>query len=287
MLLKKLAKSLGIRLRQSYIRTGKRLLLKIGRYHHAKQFGRQRKALKKLKSRLGRVVREILRKTEAQSITLGEKDKTLIEQCQRLLKQTRHSKNKLYSFHEPDVACIAKGKAHKRYEFGNKSTFITSAKECFILHAQAHEGNPYDGHTLRDALDEANASLRNLSGQEIETLMHDKGYRGHGYEGNTTVLIETPANKRKHKKLKRRASIEPVFSHVKQHHRMGRNFLKGTAGDQLNTILAACGYNLKKIYNHFLKAYRKRLAFLWCLLFGVVLGQKGRLQWAVTGGWRS
>jgi IS5 family transposase len=286
-LLRNLAHSVGIQLRQSYIRTGKKLFLKIGRYHHAKQFRRQRKALKKLKSRLGRVVREILRKTEAQSIALNEKDKTLIEQCRRLLKQTRHSKNKLYSFHEPDVACIAKGKTHKRYEFGNKSTFITSAKECFILHAQAHEGNPYDGHTLCEALDAANASLQNLIGQEIETLMNDKGYRGHGYEGNTTILTETPANKKKHKKLRRRSSIEPVFSHVKQHHRMGRNFLKGTTGNQLNTILAACGYNLKKIYNHFLKAYRKRLAFLWCLLFGMVLGQGRRLQWAVTGGWRS
>jgi IS5 family transposase len=256
-LLRKLARSQGIKLRQSYIRTGKRLLLKVGRYHHAKQFKRKCKALKKLKSRLGRVVWEILRKVEAQSIALNKKDKTLIEQCQRLLKQTRDSKNKLYSFHEPDVACIAKGKAHKRYEFGNKSTFITSAKECLILHAQAHEGSPYDGHTLREALDAANDSLQSLIGQEIETLMSDKGYRGHGYKGNTTVLTETPANKKKHKKLRRRSSIQPVFSHAKQHHRMGRNFLKGTAGDQLNTILAACGYNLKKIYKHFLKAYRK------------------------------
>ena len=170
-LLRKLARSQGSKLRQSYIRTGKRLLLKVGRYHHAKQFKRKHKALKKLKSRLGRVVREILRKVEAQSIALNEKDKTLIEQCQRLLKQSRDSKNKLYSFHEPDVACIAKGKAHKRYEFGNKSTFITSAKECFILHARAHEGNPYDGHTLREALDAANDSLQSLIGQEIETLM--------------------------------------------------------------------------------------------------------------------
>jgi IS5 family transposase len=102
---------------------------------------------------------------------LNEKDKTLIEQCQRLLKQSRDSKNKLYSFYEPDVAYIAKGKAHKRYEFGNKSTFITSAKECFILHARAHEGNPYDGHTLHEALDAANDSLQSLIGQEIETLM--------------------------------------------------------------------------------------------------------------------
>jgi IS5 family transposase len=267
-LLKKLAMSVGIQLRQSYIRTGKKLLLQIGRYHHARQFRRKQKTLKKLKARLGRVIREIIRKIEAQSIVLNAKEQTLLQQCQRLWEQTRHSKNKLYSFHEPEVACIAKGKAHKRYEFGNKSTFITSAKECFILHAQAHEGNPYDGHTLPEVLTEANASLQSLIGKEIETLLSDRGYRGHGYEGDTTVLLETPANKKKHKKLRRRASIEPVFAHVKQHHRMGRNFLKGIAGNRLNTILAACGYNLKKIYNHFLKAYRKQLSFLFFFLFG-------------------
>ncbi len=103
-----------------------------------------------------------------------------------------------------------------------------------------------------------------LAKKHLKFLLADKGYRGHGYGGETTVLIETSANKKKHKHLKRRSSIEPVISHAKAHHRMGRNFLKGHHGDLANTLLAACGYNLKKIYNTFKKAYKKMLS-LWFL----------------------
>ena len=267
-LLGKLAKSLGITLRQSYIRAGKKLLIKHGRYNHAKQFKRKRATLKKLKVRLARVHREIHRKALEQNIDLGFEARELLAQCERLLKQKRNSKNKLYSFHEPQTVCISKGKAHKRYEFGNKSTFITTAKECFILHADAHEGNPYDGHTLTQALESANQTTTEMLNTGIDYLFTDKGYQGHGYTGDTTVLIETSVNKKRHKQLKRRASIEPVFSHTKQHHRMGRNFLKGYAGDLINTILSACGYNLKKIYNKFKRAYKKMLSLLLFILFG-------------------
>ncbi len=245
---------------------GKRFLIKYGRYNHAKQFKRKKAALKKLKIRLGRVYRDLLRKAEAQGIALDLDARNLLDQCHRLLEQKRTSKDKLYSFHEPQTACIAKGKAHKRYEFGNKSTFITTAKECFIIHADAHEGNPYDGHTLPAALEAVNASMQVLAKKHLKFLLADKGYRGHGYGGETTVLMETSANKKKHKHLKRRSSVEPVISHAKHHHRMGRNFLKGHHGDLANTLLAACGYNLKKIYNTFKKAYRKMLSWLFFML---------------------
>ncbi len=188
--------------------------------------------------------------------------RVLLKQCTQLFEQKRNSKNKLYSFHEPATVCISKGKAHKCYEFGNKSTFVTTAKECFILHADAHEGNPYDGHTLTEALEHTKASLKALTDQTIDYLFADKGYRGHGYQGNTEVLIESSKNKKRHPQLKRRSSIETVFSHTKQDHRMGRNFLKGLHGNLINTILAACGYNLKKIYNKFKKAYQKMLSWL-------------------------
>ena len=265
-LLGKLAKGLGIKLRQSYIRAGKRLLIKYSRYNHAKQFKRKAATLKKLKIRLGRLYREILRKADEQRLNLDLDARILLEQCQRLLEQKRNSRNKLYSFHEPQTVCISKGKAHKRYEFGNKSTFITTAKECFIIHADAHEGNPYDGHTLSDALDTANQTVKEMLNTGINYLFTDKGYKGHGYTGETTVLIETSSNKKKHKQLKRRSSIEPVFSHTKQYLRMGKNFLEGGAGSLINTILSACGYNLKKRYNKFKKAYKKMLS-LFSLLF--------------------
>ena len=260
-LLSKLAKRLNIKQRQSYIRTGKKLLIKYYRYNHAKQFKRKAATLKKLKHRLGRVVREIERQAEEKRLELDIKAQELLQQCSNLYKQKRNSKNKLYSFAEPDTVCISKGKIHKRYEFGNKSSFITTAKECFILHADAHEGNPYDGHTLPDALQTTNQSMESIIDKMIDYLFTDKGYKGHGYEGQTQVLIETSKNRKKHKLLKRRSSIEAVISHTKQHHRLGRNFLKGIDGNLANTILSACGYNLKKIYNKFKKAF-KRMLFL-------------------------
>jgi len=273
-LLGKLAKSLGIKLRQSYKFEGKRLLVKYSRYNHAKQFKRKKATLKKLKTRLGRLLREIIKKAEEKGINLNLDAQILLDQCKRLYTQKRHSKNKLYSFSEPDTVCISKGKAHKRYEFGNKSTFITTAKECFILYADSHEGNPYDGHTLPKALDEANETTESIFNKSIDYLFTDKGYKGHNYTGNTTILIETSKNKKRHKQLKRRSSIESIFSHTKQHHRMGRNFLKGLHGNLVNTILSACGYNLKKIYNKFKKAYKKMLSWLFMMLFGISLQPK-------------
>jgi len=271
LLLGKLSYRLGIKLRQSYKYEGKRLLIKYGRYNHAKQFKRKKATLKKLKVRLGRLYREIIRKAQERGIDIDLDAHILLEQCKQLYSQKRNSKNKLYSFHEPQTVCISKGKTHKRYEFGNKSAFITTAKECFIIHADAYEGNPYDGHTLSSALNSANETTQSIFDRSIEYLFTDKGYKGHGYKGETIVLAETSANKKKHKKLKRRASIEPVFSHTKQHHRMGRNFLKGEHGNLTNTIFSACGYNLKKIYNKFKKAYKKMLSLLIFILFGVYL----------------
>jgi IS5 family transposase len=209
--LSKLAKALGIKQRQSYLRVGKKLLIKQGRYHHAKQFKRKKAAIKKLHKRLGRVLREIERKVAERSLVLEEAARSLLFNCRRLYEQTRCSKNKLYSLHESEVACIAKGKVHKRYEFGNKSSFVTTAKECFILHAEAYEDNPYDGHTLPQMVEATNESLKELIDSYLKFLMTDRGYKGHGYEGETTVLIENKTNRKKYKFLKRRSSIETVF----------------------------------------------------------------------------
>jgi IS5 family transposase len=256
-----------VKLRQSYIRVGKKFLIKINRYNHAKQFKRKRKVLKKLKNRVGRVYREIIRYIELNNITLDTKIKELLNNIQKLLTQTKYSKNKIYSLNEPQVVCISKGKANKRYEFGNKSSFITTSKECFILYADAHQGNPYDGHTLEYMLQNTKESLKEITNKTIKYLFADKGYRGHNYKGDTQVILETKTNKKEYKELKRRSSIEAVFSHTKQHHRMNRNFLKGAKGDLANTIFAACGYNLKKIYNKFKEEYLKLLSFLFFLFF--------------------
>lgn len=261
--LSKLSKELGISLRQSYIRISKKMLIQYGRYNHAKQFKRKAKILSKLKNRLGRVYREILRKVKQIPSTAVE----LLSIVKRLLVQTKNSKNKIYSLHESEVVCISKGKSHKRYEFGNKSSFITTAKECFIIQANALKGNPYDGHTLKDELIQAKLNLKTLTTNTIDKLYTDKGYTGHNYKGETIVLKETSSNRKKDKNLKRRSSIEPIIGHLKQDHRLGRNYLKDKEGNDINTILSACGFNLKKIYNKFRKEWLEYLFLLFFIPF--------------------
>jgi len=148
------------------------------------------------------------------------------------------------------VECIAKGKANQRYEFGNKAGIVTSAKSNWILGALGFEGNPYDGHTLKDSLKQA----RELSGLQINQATCDLGYRGHGIE-DTKILI-VPRNKSGSAKelrkwWRRRNAIEPIIGHGKSEHRLQRNRLAGGYGDQINVILSACGFNFKKLRRAF------------------------------------
>ncbi len=237
----RLAKKQGIVLRQSYQRKGPQAVLKAGRYAHARQMKRMTKEVKRLKTYLGRVIRDIERKTE----TVPKSLKTELAMANRLLVQQRHDTNKLYSLHEPHVACISKGKAHKKYEFGNKVSLCVTNKEGFIVGAQGLEGNPYDGHTLKEALDQ----VAELTGTRPERCYVDRGYRGHGVT-KTKVFLSgqkrnvTPTIK---KELKRRSAIEAVIGHQKTEGRLGWNRLRGVLGDKINALMAAIGYNLRLI----------------------------------------
>ena len=243
------AQKRGIVLRQSYKFVSKKALTKQAGYLHAKQMNRARKITKKLKTYLGRVYREITRKSES-------KDEELIEKlalAERLLNQNKDSKNKLYSIHAPEVECISKGKAHKRYEFGNKVSMVTTSKSSWIVAIGAHHGNPYDGHTLKAAIEKA----EEMTNWKAKNVIVDLGYRGHDYDGQAQVNIVnriTIKNKAKNliKWLKRRSAIEPIFGHLKSDNRLERNLLKGKEGDHINAVLAACGFNLRKLYAVFL-----------------------------------
>ena len=254
----RLAKKQGIVLRQSYQRKGPQAVLKAGRYAHARQTRRMAREVKRLKTYLGRVIRDIERKVE----TLPENLKTELAQAHRLLVQQRHDTNKLYSLHEPHVACISKGKAHKKYEFGNKVSLCATNKEGFILVAQGLEGNPYDGHTLKGTLDQ----VAELTGTRPERCYVDRGYRGHGVT-ETKVFLSgqkrnvTPTIK---KELKRRSAIEAVIGHQKTEGRLGWNRLRGVLGDKVNALMAAIGYNLKLIL--------RALSFLLQILKELVAG---------------
>ena len=161
--------------------------------------------------------------------------------------QKKHDKNKIYSIHEPKAECISKGKANKKYEFGCKTSIVITHKEGLALGMEALYGNPYDGHTLKKAID----NEETISGVQIKQAFVDKGYRGHKIE-NKQVLI---SGQRKgitcwlKKQLKRRQSIEPHIGHMKNDGKLGRNFLKGVLGSKLNAILCGVGHNIRLILN--------------------------------------
>ena len=239
-----LAKKYGIKLRQTYVRLGPRALRRAGAYSHARQFKRARKQTRILKTYLGRVYRDILRKilpdTDLHDVF---SDELLL--TEQLLEQTRKSKNKLYSLHAPEVECIAKGKVHKKYEFGVKVSVTTTNRDNFIIGMQALAGNPFDGHTLQSALNQTN----HLTGVTAERCYVDRGYRGHGVT-ETKVFISgqrrgiTPTIK---KELKRRSAVEPVIGHMKNDGKLDRNWLQGRLGDKINALLCGAGHNIRII----------------------------------------
>jgi IS5 family transposase len=241
-----LARRHDVRLRQSYRRVAKRAAIMVGRYSHAHQFVRARRQLKFLKTRLGRVVRDIRRKI-AGDPALRERFADLLALAVRVQFQDHRQRGpKIYSLHAPEVECIGKGKARAPYEFGCKVSIATPVTRPkggqFVLHAQALHGNPFDGHTLGPVV----AGLEALTGVETRRIHVDKGYRGHNHPQKFRVWITGQVRrvtKTIRREMKRRAAVEPVIGHLKAEHRMGRNYLKGRDGDRNNAVLAAAGYN--------------------------------------------
>jgi IS5 family transposase len=248
----RLAKSRGVILRQSYTRVGKLSLIKHQRYAHAKQFKRANKSLRKLKTYLGRTIRDIERKIKGRP-ELNEVLRPELFKAGRVLAQKRGERGrKIYSLHAPEVECIGKGKAHKPYEFGVKVSIATTLEQApggqFVLNAKALPGNPYDGHTLKDVIPATEAT----TGAEIMRIVADAGYRGHGAPAPYDIRVYTAGQKRRmtdaiKRKMRRRSAVEPVIGHLKAEHRMNRNHLAHTEGDAINAVLAAAGYNFRRL----------------------------------------
>ena len=176
----------------------------------------------------------------------------MLETAHRLLSQQRQDKNKWYSLHEPEVECIAKGKAHKKYEFGCKVSITTTSKNNFLVGAQALHDNPYDRHSLNEALEQA----ERLGDFEAKEIYVDRGYRGHDYKGSAKVhLARQGMRKMKpslRRWLKRLSAIEPVIGHMKTDGWLSRNYLLGVEGDRINAILCGAGHNIRKFLRAFL-----------------------------------
>jgi transposase, IS5 family len=257
----RLAKKHGVSLRQSYERLGKLALVKQQRYAHAKQFKRAKRSLKTLKTFLGRIIRDIARKIKgdealknvfAHPLMLARRVHAQNKNLGRVKGAPEGADLRVFSLHAPEVECIGKGKAHKPYEFGVKASLATTLKRSkggqFIVHAKALPGKPYDGHTLAVAIPE----IERLVGADLERIIADRGYRGHNAPLSHRFKVYVSGQKRRvtekiKRELRRRAAIEPVIGHLKAEHRMGRNHLAHATGDAVNAVLAAVGYNFRRL----------------------------------------
>src|SRR5579862_4944708 len=249
------AKKAGLRLRQSYVRVARRAAMKTGRYLHAQQKRRARRQLKFLRVRLRRLLRDVRRKMEVFA-GLSERQAQRLEvalgKAWRIAQQRRGDAGYLYSWHATEVECISKGKTRAPYEFGCKVSLATNLHPAkgghFILHARALHGNPYDGHTLQQALDD----VREIVGRSPLRVAVDQGYKGHRLTGHPHTAVFITGQRRGvtdqiKRWLKRRSVVEPIIGHAKNDGLLGRNWLKGRAGDRCNALLAAAGFNLRQL----------------------------------------
>lgn len=236
----------GITLRQNYNRIAPKLAGQIARYAHAKQYRRMRSHLKKLKTLVGRVWRDVSRQLAQVPQHLKPKVTDLLQKVERLLKQQPQDNHKLYSLHAPEVECINKGKSRQPYEFGVKVSVMTTHKEGLVVGMRSLPGNPYDGHTLHLALEQAAVLMQ----QQPKEVFVDLGYRGATVPAGVKVYhrkLRRGITARLKRDIRRRSAIEPVIGHMKNDGRLRRNWLQGTEGDAFHAILCGCGHNLRMI----------------------------------------
>ena len=242
---KRIAKKEGINLKRTYGREVKKLKQQLRFARKPKNMIKLRKAQRRLHRIAFKIYHDLVIQLNPIPISYMKEFDVLY----RVLTQKRDDTNKVYSVHEPEVLCISKGKEHKPYEFGNKSSFAYTRGSGIIVGAMAVKGNAYDGHTLKPQLEQ----VKELTGGKIKKAIVDRGYKVKG--GIPSVDIVMPKalkresyylKKKREERCRSRAGIEGLISHLKHDHRMLRNYLSGTAGDQINTLLAAAAYNMKK-----------------------------------------
>jgi len=259
-----LARRHNVPLRQSHRRLAKRAALMVGRYMHAHQFKRARRALKFLRIRLGRVIRDIRRKIAGEEALQRRFADSLALAVRLRFQDHRQRGSKVYVLHAPEVECIGKGKAP--YEFGRKVSVATPATKplakaqrrgaASLCCMPKHCATPLDGHTLGPVI----AELEALTGIETRRIHVDKGYHGHDHPqkfrvGQVRRVTTAPVLH----EMRRRAAVEPFIGHIKAAHRMGRNYLKGREGDRFNAVMAAAGYNFSLLLRWLERALTRAL----------------------------
>ena len=254
-----IAKKENIHQRQTYKRTVKKLLLKQRFAHHPKRRKEARAALRKLRTIAGRLVRELERELSQTAMKTHAGNLNILK---KVIAQKRTDKNKIYSIHEPGVACIAKGKAHKKFEFGSKVSFAVVPGVNIIVGVQNFNGNPNDTITLEPTL----KHVEKICGKKFKNVIVDRGYKVKRKVNGSTVVTPKPPNAKQpyskatmRKKCRKRAGVEPVIGHVKHDCRMQRNYLKGDIGNDINALLAAAGFNFRGLLRKIKKEILWRL----------------------------
>jgi len=248
----KIAEKEGVTQRQSYKRVSKQLLRDAYFGHHPRRQKKAKMAKKKLRTIGKRVLRELERKLPS---TILKDYEEVFRIYLKALTQERNTKDKIYSLHEPQVACIAKGKSGKAYEFGTKVAVVRGRKTGIITSIKRFSGNPHDSKTLEESLAQSERVRKLVGGTRPKKVSADRGFRGIKVVEGTVILLPTKKEKTKYGqqvarlRFRARAAIEPCISHLKRNHSLGLNFLKGKAGDINNALLAGIGYNLKMRLN--------------------------------------
>jgi IS5 family transposase len=274
------AKDAGIDLKQTFAKEGKDLSRKAGRYAHARQFKRMRRAIKRQRTIVGRLQREVDRKGSAIGAAVRQALGETLSKARRIVDQSGQRKAtdgqpKLYAWHASEVDCISKGKARQPYEFGVKVGVASTLKGNLIVGSRAFHGNPYDGHTLNEQLEQATILMQD-SAVKPTTAFVDLGYRGVDADNPDVHIVHRGKSKRisaqERKQLRRRQAIEPIIGHLKADHRMNRCHLKGETGDRLHAVLCAAGYNIRWLLRMIARkgiTFLQRLYLRLCTVVGV------------------
>ena len=245
----KIADKEGIKQRQRYTRESKQLVRETYNGKHPKRAKKAKKAKKRLKTIANTQLRELDRKMND---TQKKRHENLLEICKQAVNQQKGDSNKIYSLHKPFTRCIAKGKAHKQYEFGNKVGLITTGKKGkkIITAILAFLDNPFDGHTIEPLLEQMENNHLKLP----QELVYDRGGKGKSEIKGVKILTPNKPNatdtcyqkQQKRTKFKARAGIEPIIGHLKTDFRMDQNYLLGEKGIQINGFMTAIAWNMKK-----------------------------------------
>lgn len=266
----KIAENQGIKQRQRYTKVSKQLVRNTYNGKHPKRAKTARKSQRQLKTIALRLIRELERK-----FTSVQKEfyKETLSFYTKVVTQKRTDKDKIYSIHKPFTRCIAKGKAHKQYEFGNKVGLITTANKGrkIILGIKSFLQTPYDGHTIEPLLEQMENSGQRLP----KELVYDRGGRGKSEIKGVKISIPSTPRKSdtayqkqsKRKKFRTRAAIEPIIGHLKTNFRLAQNYFLGESGPQINALLSATAWNMKKM----MEILKEKIIFYFSNFFSILI----------------